>query len=244
MHIGKEFLSKTRYPFLTLSLQKQGQPQPPLELPLPPGEVIPLPKPAEVIVPAMDLRTAIEQRVTHRQYSSDGISMEELSFLLWCTQGIRDASNPKVTMRTVPSAGARHPLETILLVNNVAGLKSGLYRYAASQHGLVKLEAPADVAQQLSQACLQQKHVLTSAVTFFWVAVAERTFWRYSERSYRYFFLDAGHVCQNLYLAAEAIDCGVCAIGAYDDDLTNQLLGVDGDAVFTVYGATLGKKGR
>ena len=66
--------------------------------------------------------------------------------------------------------------------------------------------------------------------------------WRYSQRGYRYVFLDAGHVCQNLYLAAEAIGCGCCAIAAFDDDVMNEILGLDGKKRFVIYLAAVGKK--
>jgi len=88
-----------------------------------------------------------------------------------------------------------------------------------------------------------QRQVATSAVTFIWAAVPYRTVWRYSERSYRYLYLDAGHVCQNLHLAAESINCGICAIGAYDDDAADQLLGFDPPDMFVIYMATLGRRG-
>jgi SagB-type dehydrogenase family enzyme len=83
--------------------------------------------------------------------------------------------------------------------------------------------------------------VTTSAVTFIWAAVPYRTVWRYSERSYRYLYLDAGHVCQNLYLAAESIHCGVCAIGAFDDDGVDALLGFTPPESFVIYLASLGR---
>ena len=80
------------------------------------------------------------------------------------------------------------------------------------------------------------------AVTFIWVAASDRMTWRYCERGYRYILLDAGHVCQNLYLSAESIGCGVCAVGAYDDDIINKLLGLDGRSEFVIYIAAAGKK--
>jgi SagB-type dehydrogenase family enzyme len=66
--------------------------------------------------------------------------------------------------------------------------------------------------------------------------------WRYGERGYRYMHLDAGHVCQNLYLSAESIDCGVCAIAAFQDEEINSVLGIDGEEEFVIYVATVGKK--
>ncbi|MFW5913482.1 MAG: SagB/ThcOx family dehydrogenase, partial [Bacillota bacterium] len=127
------------------------------------------------------------------------------------------------------------------LVNNVEGLKRGLYRYLALEHKLQKLEASPDITQKIRRACLKQPQIEEAGVVFLWIADAYRTTYRYGERGYRYIFLDAGHVAQNLYLVAEQIGCGVCAIAAYDDDRLNTLLGLDGEAQFTAYVASLGK---
>ena len=83
--------------------------------------------------------------------------------------------------------------------------------------------------------------VVSAAVSFFWLADVYRSAWRYSERAWRYVFLDAGHVCQNLYLAAAPLECGVCAIAAFDDAKLNSLLGADGENQFAVYAAVVGK---
>jgi SagB-type dehydrogenase family enzyme len=66
--------------------------------------------------------------------------------------------------------------------------------------------------------------------------------WRYSERAYRLVHLDAGHACQNLYLAAEQIGCGTCAIGAFDDHQIADVLKIDGEEEFVLYCATVGRK--
>jgi len=47
---------------------------------------------------------------------------------------------------------------------------------------------------------------------------------------------------QNYYLCAEAIDSGVCAIAAFDDDQINEALGIDGVEQFAIYVGVLGKK--
>ncbi len=241
--IGREFMRKTCYAFLPESPQRQGVPLPPLELAYPAdAKLIDLPAPEDIHVPELDLRTAIEQRATLRTYSEGSLTLEELSFLLWCTQGIKRITERPVTFRTVPSAGSRHAFETFMLINRVEGIEPGLYRYIALEHALLRLDAPADINERLTRACHEQNQVRTSAVTFFWVAVVERMTWRYPERGYRYLLLDAGHVCQNLYLAAEAVGCGVCAIAAYDDDQVNAELNLDGEAHFTVYIGSLGKR--
>lgn len=241
--IGREFFEKSKPKYAAPSQQSQGLPQPPLELPLAPDSpLIPLPGMDQVQVNAIDLRAAIAARKTLRHYhEQQPIRLEDLSFLLWATQGLRKPITQAHTLRNVPSAGARHAFETYLLVNRVDGLAAGLYRYVMSRHALLALDSSADINARLTAACYDQKQVANSAVTFFWAAVLERMYWRYGERGYRYLFLDAGHVCQNLYLAAEAVGSGVCAIGAYDDDALNAELGLDDGQMFVVYGAALGR---
>jgi SagB-type dehydrogenase family enzyme len=240
---AQDYMRATYPQALSNAPQDEGVPQPPLELPIPPdAELIALPAPSGIEIPDIGLRAAVEQRRTLRKYSEAPLSMDELSYLLWMTQGVKKVSSRPATLRTVPSAGARHAFETELLVNSVEGLPSGLYRFAASQHALLRLDAPSSIREDVTEACWNQQQVFNSAVTFIWVAVMERMSWRYVERGLRYLHLDAGHVCQNLYLAAEATGCGVCAIAAFDDEKLNAVLELDGDNLFAIYLASLGKK--
>lgn len=241
--IGALFMEKTRHEHLTISDQQQGLPQPALQIPVDEMAVlIDLPAPGDVQVKAMDLRQAIEQRVSVRRYAARALSMSELSYLLWCTQGVKEVRpDGYCLLRTVPSAGARHAFETYLLVNHVDGLKPGLYRFLSIEHKLLEVDLAPGIADRITRACLGQRFVQTGAVTFIWVAVVYRMAWRYGQRGYRYLHLDAGHVCQNLYLAAQSVDCGVCAIAAFDDQDLGQIVGVDGQEQFPIYLAALGK---
>lgn len=241
--IGSEFMKQTALPTNETSPQVKGLPQPPLELPIPEGsQLIPLPPASTLNIPPLDLRQAIEQRRSVRSYAEDPISLEELSFLLWCTQGVIKVSKRPATQRTVPSAGARHAFETFILANRVTGLKPGLYRFAAIEHALLPVNLLGNIGTHLQEASLDQEMITRGAVAFFWTAVEERMTWRYNQRGYRYLHLDAGHVCQNLYLAAQAVNCGVCAIAAFSDELLNKALGVDGERQFAVYAASCGKR--
>lgn len=242
-HMGKEFVEMTKYDKLEPSLQSQGVPLPLLETPASIGaRITNLPDGKSIGPVNVNFTELVDQRETLRNYADTPLSLEELTYLLWGTQGVKSVTEKPVSKRTVPSAGSRHAFETYLLVNRVDGLEPGLYRYLAVEHKLVKLDAPEEITDILTEACLKQPHVKHSAVTFFWVAVPLRMIWRYCQRGYRYMYLDAGHVCQNLYLLAESIQCGVCAIAAYDDDLVNQALQVDGEEQFAIYIATLGKR--
>lgn len=240
---GSEFMRLTRYSEMGNSPQQEGIiPQPPLELPFPgDGIRIPLVKPDEIHVPSMDLRTAIENRRTRRVYSPENLSLAELSYLLWTTQGVKKVTKRPSTARNVPSAGARHAFETLVLVNRVDGLQPGLYRYLAIEHELLQITLDPEINARITAASLDQSQVATSAVTLLWVAVVERMYWRYIERGYRYLHLDAGHVCQNLALAAEQIGCGICPIAAFDDDQLNSVLSLDGLDQFVIYLASVGK---
>ncbi len=243
VEIGKAFIRATRLPTDIESDQNKGMPQPPLTLPPDPSwALIDLPEPSGFAAPACDLRTAIENRRTRRKYRDQPLTLAELSYLLWATQGIREITARPATQRTVPSAGARHAFETYLLVNRVEGLQPGLYYFVADGHRLAAANLDPGVAGAVYKACLMQEQVTHSAATFIWVAIRYRMEWRYPGRGYRYLFIDAGHVCQNLYLVAESLDCGVCAIGAFDDMALNRVLGVDGEDQFAIYAATLGKK--
>lgn len=240
----KKFMEITKYQNMKeKSPQEKGMKQPPLQKPY--GDrldLIDLPDPADLEVEPLNLKELFEQRRSLRSYSDQELSLEELSYLLWMTQGVKKEVKDKATFRTVPSAGARHAFETYLLINNVAGLDKGIYRYLALEHKLLPYKFEDNITAEVVEACLQQKFVGESAITFIWSADVKRMTWRYQERSYRYLHLDAGHVCQNLYLAAESIDAGVCAIAAYSDDAINQLLEIDGEDEFVIYIATVGKK--
>jgi SagB-type dehydrogenase family enzyme len=212
--------------------------------PDPGAALVALPAPAEIAIPPCELRQVIETRRTVRDYADQPLGVDELSYLLWCTQGVQTITPRPSTLRPVPSAGARHPFETFLLLNRAAGLAPGLYRFAARQHALTLVTADPGIGKQVETAALEQEHITGGAATFIWAAFAYCTLWRYAERSYRYLLLDAGHVCQNLYLAAASVGCGVCAVGAFDDARINALLDLDGETEFVVYMATVGKVGQ
>jgi len=243
MDIGREFMEKTKFMHVKPTAQSSGEPAPGLEVPYEKSALISLPEPSETGPVYLDLTELIEQRRSVRAYSDTPLLKSELSYLLWCTQGIqKTADNGSHTLRNVPSAGARHAFETYILINRVDGLTPGLYRYVASRHSLTAISTENGAAGKITAACLGQGMILASAATFIWCADMKRMTYRYGQRGYRYIHLDAGHVCQNMYLCAEATGCGACAIAAFDDDALNEQLGLDGSEQFAVYVCTVGKK--
>ena len=227
--------------------QKKGVP-PPLPQKFYPedAKLISLVFPEQLTIGKMPLIEAIRNRRSRRVFTDEPFTLEELSFLLWATQGIskittRDVSeDARARARTVPSGGARHPFETYLLVNRVTGLEPGLYRYLPLQNKLCLLSTDSKLVSKAHEANYEQ-YVENSAVTFIWTAIPYRTEWRYSILSPKIIAQDSGHLCQNLYLACEAIGAGTCAVGAYDQEKMDKVLGVDGKEEFTIYVAPAGK---
>ena len=210
----------------------------------PASERVALPKPAPAILKKPDLFTCIADRKSRRRYSTADLTLEELGYLLWATQGVRKALPSGRHYRTVPSGGARHSFETYLVVQHVEGLKTGVYRYLPFDHQLVYLFTTENLPEKLTALAAEQPFVGNSAVCFIWSSIPYRMEWRYGLDSERVILMDVGHVCQNLYLAAESIGCGTCGVAAYEQVALDRFLGLDGKDEFVVYLAPVGKVGE
>lgn len=167
--------------------------------------------------------------------------MDELGLLLWATQGIREQLDEGCAMRTVPSAGCRHAFECYLLVSNITGLDQGVYRYLPIEHAIIIERNAQQFSDELAAATFHQNFIAQAPLTLVWTTIPYRMEWRYDIAAHRVIAFDVGHVCQNLYLACQAIGAGTCAIAAYDQQRMDQLLGVDGEEEFTLYLAPVGK---
>jgi SagB-type dehydrogenase family enzyme len=204
--------------------------------------VIDLPEAESGIFPDAVVREVINSRRSVRKFTNDPVSLEELSWLLWSTQGVQKVlKNGIATLRTVPSGGARHPFETYLLINNVTGLEPGLYRYLPLNHSIAHLNGQIPREKVIS-GCLGQTFCGECAVTFVWSVIPYRTEWRYGPVSHKIIAIDAGHLCQNLYLACTAAGLGTCGIGAYDQKTMDSLLGFDDEDEFVIYIAPVGRR--
>jgi len=232
---------------LTIDFSRTDQsrriPAPPIEKPfLPDSKCVDLIKNKKFQkINDINLKYAIENRKSHRHFKSEPLTIEDLSFLLWATQGIRKTVDAGTAYRTVPSAGCRHALETYLCILNVSGLEPGIYRYLPVEHQLIFVYSDPYLSENIVDAALGQPFPGKAPVTFIWTAIPYRMEWRYDIAAHKVILLDAGHVCQNLYLAVESIGAGTCAIAAYHQDMMDQLLQVDGEEEFAIYLAPVGK---
>jgi SagB-type dehydrogenase family enzyme len=247
MNDNREFLKSHRWAgFEKMETdQRLNKPAPPVQKPFPKNaKLIDLLPPETFQVGSVTLVEVIWGRMSHRKYTAESLTLEELSYLLWATQGIREISeNRKYTLRTVPSGGARHSFETYLLVQRVQSLEPGLYRYLPIEHKLHFIREEADISSKVIEGCREQKFVGNAAVVFVWTTIPYRAEWRYGSIAHKMIAMDSGHVCQNLYLACGSIGAGTCAVDAYNQSKMDALLDVDGVDEFVVYVAPVGKVG-
>ncbi len=182
---------------------------------------------------------AIERRRSIRDYSGEPMSLEELSRLLTYTGGI-NAERWGHKLRAAPSAGALYPIEVYPIVHRVEGLQEGLYHYGVHDHILSTLRT-GDLRGQIVRHGLMQEFLGQANLVFVFTAIFQRLRWKYQERTYRYALLEAGHLGQNVYLAATSMGMGACAVGAFLDDGLNGMLGVDGQREAAIHMLAVGK---
>lgn len=178
---------------------------------------------------------AISRRQSVRAYSASPMSARDLSQVLSLTGGQTTGGR-----RSHPSSGALYPIETYVVVHNVEDLAPGVYHYGPDRHVLHRLRS-GDFREYVVRHGLNQGFLGECAAVVYLTMIFQRMRFKYGERSYRYGVIEAGHLGQNLYLAATSMGLGACAVGAYDDQGINDLLGVDGVEEVSVYLLSLGR---
>ncbi len=180
-----------------------------------------------------------DARRSVRDFDPKPLPLAHLSQLLWASQGTT-ARIRGFELRTSPSAGALYPVETYLSVQSVNNLEPGIYHYHVPDHALERI-ATGDFRAPVAESALNQGFTEAANVVFIWTAVFQRAAWKYGERAYRYVYLDAGHIAQNLALASVALGLGSCQIAALFDDEVNTLLGTDGTSESVLYMTAVGR---
>lgn len=176
------------------------------------------------------LEECLRARRSGRSFCPEPLTEAELARLCWAGQGITGPEG----LRTAPSAGGIHPLEVYVVA------VTGMYRYDAEADTLVRM-TPADRRPALCAAAYSQDVIGLAAATLVLTAIEGRMEARYGERTRRYQLIEAGHVAQNVLLAAVAM--GVCAVpvGAFVDDAVRDALDLPADRA-PVYLVALGRR--
>lgn len=164
---------------------------------------------------ATPLHALVAARRSSRTFARAELGAAELGSLLWAGQGITSAAGG----RAAPSAGALHPV-TLSVVDAVA-----VWRYLPEGHSLRLAEA-GDRRLRLAAAALGQAWVAEAPLTLAVTARPAVLAARYGDRAERYCTLEAGHVAQNVLLMATALDLAAVPVGAFDDELVLEVLGL------------------
>ncbi|MEW6520529.1 MAG: SagB/ThcOx family dehydrogenase [Thermodesulfobacteriota bacterium] len=188
--------------------------------------------------PAAELWQLLQQRRSRRKFADEPMGLDELALLLWACQGVT-AQAGSCLLRTAPSAGALYPIETYVAVERIRNLPAGLFHFNVRTFQLERLTEGA-AAPLVARAALDQSFISQAAAVFIWSAVLRRNMAKYGQRGLRYILLDAGHICQNLQLAAAALRRQSCPVAALYDDELNDLLGLDGEEESVIYLAPVG----
>ena len=184
------------------------------------------------------LQYALQKRKSRREFSEKPISKEQLSYLLWASTGIQ-RKKFNFEYRTAPSAGALYPIETYVVINNVDTIHQGVYHYNIQHHHLETIKT-GDFRTKIANAALNQQMCFHAAAVFIWTAIFNRSKCKYGERAYRYIYLDAGHIAENLALSATSIHLGTCQIAALYDDEVNQIIDINGTTESSLYLSVVG----
>ncbi|WP_238915228.1 SagB/ThcOx family dehydrogenase [Clostridium sp. YIM B02555] len=244
----RKFLKSNFNEFKNIKTDKmKGIPQPDATKPYDKlCEVVALPQVNKEVLKNPNIYKCIAERRSTRFYSDEAMSIEELSYLLWATQGITGTNKVGLILRTVPCSGATHSFETYLFIMNVEGIKKGVYRYDPIEHRLLFIFESEGIDSKIDAITLDQPFVPNfakkAAVIFAWSTTPYRSEWKFDITAHKKILIDIGHVCQNLYLASESVGAGTCAIGIYDQKMIDELLELDGDEEFVIYLAAVGKK--
>lgn len=185
-------------------------------------QLISLPEPS--FESSFSIEEALLKRRSTREYNGDPLTLDEISQILWAAQGITHEKK----LRTAPSAGGLYPLELYVVVGNVEGLETGIYRYMPIENILLKT-VDGDKRSNITDAALGQNWVEKAAINIIITAIYERTTGKYDDRGIRYVHIEVGHTAQNICLQATALNLGVVTVGAFHDDKIIHILDLSQD---------------
>jgi SagB-type dehydrogenase family enzyme len=238
---GRDFLKAPVEDPEYQSDQELKKPQPPLFKAPMGGTVCPLSMDFSALPVDNDFLHVINTRESRRVYAAQPMNLLQLSYLLWCTQGVKAIRGRSyAALRTVPCGGARHEFECYLAVRNAADLPAGFYHYLPQKHALECLRREEHLEPFLGSSTCGQNWTEKAAAVFYYSCVCCRAEWRYGIYAHRIVMADIGYVSENLYLAAASIGLGSCALGSIDRAVCDQAFGLDGEEEFMLLAHPVG----
>jgi SagB-type dehydrogenase family enzyme len=193
-----------------------------------------LPRPAPL---ECSLGAALAARRSPAELPGRSLSLGALATLLDAGYGTSAPGR-----RTVPSGGALYPLELYPALLQVTGANPGVFHFDPTRR-VLEIVRREDVRAELERASAFPDLIRGAAAILFLTGVFWRTRFKYGLRGYRFALLEAGHVAQNILLAATALDVPALPIGGFYDVRVEELLAVDGVEESPVYAIALGGDG-
>ncbi len=245
IHQGREFMKMPKdmeedHGYCTD--QDLKKPQPPLYKAPMGGTCIKLPRDFQKLELESDILKVIVNRKSSRVYTEEKLTLLELSYLLWASQGVKEIRGKSyATIRTVACGGARHEFELYLAIQKVEGVTPGYYHYLPETHSIECIQEKEDMGEAISESLCEQTWAAKAAVVCYYSIVPYRAEWRYGIWAHRTALIDSGHITQNLYIACSSLKhVGTCAIAAVQTALSNEIFSLDGEEEFIFYAAPIG----
>jgi SagB-type dehydrogenase family enzyme len=192
------------------------------------------------------LEEAMTGRRSVHRFSSAPVGLATLAKILYMGGGIvcsvEGDDGVEWSLRAAPSGGGLYPCGLYCAASRVEGLTPGLYFYDPLRHAL-ELVAGLDPAPALAAATNLREEVCGASACVLISAAFARSKFKYGERAYRFVLLEAGHIAQNLLLAAQAEGLGSLPVGGFMDDPVNDLLQLDGVEEAVLYLVLIGHTG-
>lgn len=185
-----------------------------------------------------NLRDLLIKRISFRKFSGKPIRLQQLSEILYYSAGLVGESEGEFHF-PYPSAGGKYPIEIYPLVLYGDELKIGLYHYSPIGHALDILLTPLK-KEDTSSIWMSQKWFRKASVILILTAVYHRTTEKYGYKGLPFPFIEAGHIGQNIYLIAQSLRIGCCAIGQFKEKELYKLLDINPFEEYPIYYIALG----
>jgi SagB-type dehydrogenase family enzyme len=208
----------------------------------PNAERVALPTPETLV---LTLDEILRNRRSRREYAKKPMTLTQLSTLLLrgfgTTGRVSAYGYNNIPLHASPSSGALGAIELYLFVQDVHGLKQGLYHYDASA-SVLELIKTGYHAPTMHAWIPGQPWLADAPVALLFAGVYERLRWKYGARSYRYMCMDIGFLCENFYLVAESMGFAFCAVAGFIEDELEAYLEIDGQSEMALLVASLGER--
>ena len=241
IRIGRDFMHMPEEDPEYNSDQYSDVPAPPLFKDPVSDVIIDLPMDFDSLKADTPLLDIVNRRSSHRVYTEEYISLLQLSYLLWCAQGVKGKRGKNYcTLRTVPCGGSPHEFDVHFAVQYVEGLKPRYYHYLPEHHQIEFLGEESDIRSFIDESVAKQTWAVKASVVFYFDMVAYRAEWRYGIYTHRVALMDLGYISENIYLASEVLGLGSCALGSISEGIANEKFGLDGSEEFILLAHPVG----